>query len=125
MQRTISRHRQFIPEWSRNREEATPLVVHYRLASTEERDKWVHWSNPTMESTGGTDHVSKVERIIERREMFLGMVEKITAFTVIDDGKEVVIDTPRKILETPSLNDLYDEIVIELINSTALVDVKN
>ena len=124
---TIERRKTFVPEWRKNKKEATPVNVVYRYATTEERDKFVHWSSPTVESSLGSEAVSKVVRIIERKDMFLTLTEKVNNLTGRDKvtGKEFPVTSAREILENPGFNDLYDEIVGDMIQSTAVADLKN
>jgi len=122
---SIERRTTYIPEWRGNKAETAPIKVHYRYATTEERDKFIHWSSPSVEASVGEAAISKVVRLIERKDMFLALVEKIENLSVNEGGKEKPITTPRELLETPGLNDLYDEIVGVLIQSTAVADLKN
>lgn len=122
----IQKTADFIPEWNGNQNDANPIKVTYRFPSTEERDRWIKWSNPVLESTQAGQSLSKIERIIDRKGMFLGLVTGI-ANLVSDDGsgKEKAILTAREVLDCSGLNDLYDEIVAHLIATTQQIDLKN
>jgi len=122
---TISRFRDFTPEWRDNKKASAPIKVMYKYPSTEIRDRFIHWGSPTVETANGKDSVSRLERTIDRRALFLAVEPVISGLSVSDGEKEWNVTTGKELLDVPSLNDLYDEIVADIIASTAIVDVKN
>ena len=121
----IARTAVFIPEWRDNKKEAEPVRVEYRFPTTEERDRFIRWSTPKLISAGGEDARSEVERVIDRRGMFLGLVTSIANLTISDGGKDRIVATAKAVMVIPGLNDLYDEVCAHLIQVSAVTDLKN
>ncbi len=122
---TSSRYKDFVPTWRENDRASAPIKVSYKYPSTEVKDRFIRWSSPTVETTNGKDAVSKLERMIDRKGLYLACEVKIEGLTINDGEKEWPVQTGRELLDVPGLNDLYDEIVADIISWVAIVDVKN
>lgn len=112
MEVTIAREYDFIPEWSDNKKEASPILFHMRYLGTAEREKLLKYEF-------GDD--GKVKIVPDKQGLFLSAVQGIDNLSV---NKEP-IKNAREILAKPGLDFLFLEVVANIIGQNAREEPKN
>ncbi len=119
----IQRFVDHIPNWKENKKDENPIVVELKYLTTSEFDS-CYVITPQMINTEG-EQVAGGKVTVNRKKMFLYAVKKFRNFTTTDEkGEKKEIKTGQDLLDTPSLEDLFFELILFIREMESQIDTK-
>ncbi len=119
----IQRFVDHIPNWKENKKDENPIVVELKYLTTSEFDS-CYDITPQMINIEG-EQVAGGKVTVNRKKMFLYAVKKFRNFTTTDEkGEKKEIKTGQDLLDTPSLEDLFFELILFIREMESQIDTK-
>ena len=112
MRLTIEKEYEFIPEAYGNKEDSTPVVFRCRALTETQRDKCFE-----------TEFVDGVSHFYTRQERLFRFA--VVGIDNLDVNGKAITNAKEFMTDAPSLSQMFDEVVSEIIVRTTRPDLKN
>jgi len=112
MEVTVIREYDLVPEWNGNKNDAKPIVFKMRRLTTAERDRLIRYK---------ITEDGKINLEPDRQGLFITGVVGIEQLTVNSEA----VKTARDFLSKPGLDNLFIEVVSDVIGQNSKEDSKN